>query len=163
MPYADPEKRREFHAQYYKRNAEKAKKRSAEWYATNRERAARRQKKYSDANRERVREANKKWRETNPLKRLIYVAKCRAKRIGVPFDLSFEDLVMSEVCPVLGIPMAFGEKRQNDNCPSLDRIDNTKGYVRGNVVIVSWRANRLKSDATVQEMAMLAKFYGGIS
>lgn len=146
-------------ATYYKLNSEEAKKRGAEWYAANRERARKRQAKYSAANPARTRSANKKWRESNPLRRLVSVAKCRAKRIGVPFDLSMADLVVPDICPVLGIRMAFGEKKQNDNCPSLDRIDNTKGYVRGNVVVISWRANRLKSDATIAELQAIAAFY----
>jgi hypothetical protein len=40
--------------------------------------------------------------------------------------------------------------------PTLDRIDNSKGYIVGNVWVISMRANRLKSDATVDELMMLA-------
>jgi hypothetical protein len=62
-----------------------------------------------------------------------------------------------EFCPVfpwIRLEFRVGAERQ-DNSPSLDRIDNTKGYVKGNVRIVSWRANRLKGNATDEELAAL--------
>lgn len=61
---------------------------------------------------------------------------------------------------MLGIPLEFSQSSRTDNTPSIDRVDNSKGYVKNNIVIVSWRANRLKSDATPYELRRLAKFYG---
>lgn len=67
---------------------------------------------------------------------------------------------MPDVCPVLGIPIDYGAKGiNNPNAASVDRIDNKKGYVPGNVVIVSFRANELKRDASLDEMRALLRFY----
>lgn len=53
---------------------------------------------------------------------------------------------------------SYGRKN-SPNSPSLDRIVPERGYVRGNVVIVSFRANRAKSDLTIAELKQLVEFY----
>lgn len=88
--------------------------------------------------------------------------KAGAKKRSIPFDLTVMDLnelSFPITCPVLGIPMAFNSGQPKDNSFSLDRIDSSKGYEPGNVVVVSTRANKLKSDATLQEMKMLVEYY----
>jgi hypothetical protein len=92
------------------------------------------------------------WRVNSPAEYLLSGAKQRARRGGLPFDIDATDIVVPEVCPLLGIRLvALGGKR-TDATPSLDRIDPIKGYVKGNVWVISWRANRLKNDATFQEL-----------
>ena len=82
----------------------------------------------------------------------------RAKKFGIECTITEADLVVPEICPVLGFVMVRrGPIR--DMSPSVDRIDNTKGYVPGNVVVVSYRANRLKSNATVEELMLVTHFY----
>jgi hypothetical protein len=49
--------------------------------------------------------------------------------------------------------------KPSPNSPSLDRIDNSKGYIEGNVIVVSWRANNLKRDASIQELQKIVEFY----
>lgn len=87
----------------------------------------------------------------------------RAKKLGVPFDLKAEDIALPNVCPVLGIPLvvsaANGRGGLRMNSPSVDRIVPSKGYVTGNVIVISMRANTLKKDATIDEMRMLHEFY----
>ena len=96
--------------------------------------------------------------------RLIHLARSRAKQLGLEFNITREDVPIPEFCPVLGIPLLFDQPRGFcDNSPTLDRIDNTKGYVIENIVIVSWRANRIKCDATIEELKLLAKFYTKLS
>lgn len=91
-------------------------------------------------------------------------ARHRSEKRGLPFDLTLDDLepLLVPRCPVLGIRMvpASGRKGPSEQSPSLDRIVPEKGYVRGNVVIISGRANRIKSDATCAELSALADFYG---
>lgn len=82
----------------------------------------------------------------------IYIrARYRAKEISVPFSIEREDVIIPEVCPVLGIPIILDSGRLNGgmqchNSPTLDRLIPELGYVRGNVQIISWRANDLKRD-----------------
>jgi len=92
-------------------------------------------------------------------------AKAVAKRKGLPFGLNRQYLLanLPSSCPVLGLPLDYsGTGGRTDCTASLDRIDNTKGYVPGNVLVVSWRANRLKCDARPKELRQIAVFYEGL-
>ena len=88
---------------------------------------------------------------------MIYAARDRAKLNGLPFDLVVTDIRIPEECPLLGIPLVYGKRigAISANSPTLDRRDNARGYVRGNVWVISWRANRLKADATLEELERL--------
>lgn len=86
----------------------------------------------------------------------------RAKLRGIPFDLELEDIVIPEVCPVLGIRLERATRGTTDSSPSVDRIKPELGYTKGNIVIVSSRANRIKSDATPQELTAVARFYSSV-
>jgi len=88
-------------------------------------------------------------------------AKQRAKAAGVPFTISAKDIIIPTHCPVLGIPLTrrLGRKGGCDASPSLDRIVPQLGYVPGNIVVVSRRANRIKSDASIEELEQVADFY----
>lgn len=86
-------------------------------------------------------------------------ARKRAKQKGLEFNIELSDIVIPEYCPVLGMKLSRKNSKQKDNSPSLDRIDNTKGYVKGNVIVVSYKANRLKSDATMPELQHVVNFY----
>lgn len=78
----------------------------------------------------------------------------RANERGIDFNLELEDIIIPDTCPICQIPLKFSGKRTN-NTPSIDRIDNSLGYIKGNVRIISWRANRLKSNITKEEVARL--------
>lgn len=78
-------------------------------------------------------------------------AKQRAKEKGWDFNLTLDDIVIPEMCPVLGIPIYRDLKKLVDNSPTLDRIDNTKGYVKGNVCVISHRANVIKSFGSLED------------
>lgn len=96
------------------------------------------------------------------MQRCIYAAKSRAKEKNVGFDITEVDLVVPEFCPVLGIPL-YEISDGRDNRPSLDRIDNTKGYTKDNVIVISLRANRLKSDASLEELNNIVDFYNRLA
>lgn len=103
------------------------------------------------------------------LTKMHAAAKSRAKARGLPFDIETEDIVVPDFCPILGIalqskigmgPSGIGA---NASSPSLDRIDNSKGYVKGNVMVISMRANNLKSNATLEEIFAIADFFKNYS
>lgn len=83
-------------------------------------------------------------------------AKQRAARDGVPFDLKVADVVIPEFCPVLGLRIASSRGRPSDASPSLDKLRPELGYVRGNVSVISNRANRIKMNATAAELRRIA-------
>ena len=64
-----------------------------------------------------------------------------------------------KVCPVLGIKLDWGRNGLNNNSPSLDRINNNKGYVKGNVIMISNLANKMKSNATPEQLNQFNRYY----
>ncbi len=108
---------------------------------------------------------NKRYR-VNPIPQLISGFRNRAKKQNVPFNLTVDDMKdliknAADICPALGVKMEIAKLYANDSnySPSFDRIDPKKGYTKNNIVIVSNRANRIKSDATVDEIRKVADFY----
>lgn len=87
--------------------------------------------------------------------RLYHTAKSRATLKGIPFDIELEDIVVPDVCPVFGWPFVKGNQKQK---ATLDRIDPTKGYVNGNVCVMSGLANMMKSVATKEELHIFGKW-----
>jgi len=71
------------------------------------------------------------------------------------FTIAKSDIVIPEYCPVLGIKLERGHKGFHESAPTLDRIDSTKGYIQGNVAVISFRANRMKGNATLDELKHL--------
>jgi hypothetical protein len=110
-----------------------------------------------------VRDKARVKRMANPARAIFQTAKAASKRLGRDFSITEEDIVVPEFCPVLGIPLSFAEYGRHDASPALDRIDNSLGYIPGNVIVVSWRANRLKNDASLAEMVALSDFYLNLS
>lgn len=101
---------------------------------------------------------NAQYYRTHYVARLLANARMRAARFGVPFDLESSDIFIPEFCPVLGIKMEIGAGgRGFQPCsPNLDRIVPSLGYVRGNVAVISGRANKIKSNATAAELERIA-------
>jgi hypothetical protein len=94
-----------------------------------------------------------------PARHMLNNSKQRAKKAGLEHTLTINDIVIPDFCPVLGIKLETGDRRNHYNAPSIDRIDNTKGYIKENIVVVSTRANLLKKDATIDELIMISEFY----
>lgn len=93
---------------------------------------------------------------SDPIKVMLGAAKVRAKKSGISFSLTREDISIPEICPVLGIKLQRGSIQQRDASPSIDRIIPELGYVPGNIAIVSYRANRIKNNGTVEEHRRIA-------
>jgi hypothetical protein len=76
-----------------------------------------------------------------------------SKKRGWSFDLTEDDLQIPDKCPVLGIPLQINYNISNkDNSPSIDKIDPSKGYTKDNVAVISMKANRIKNDASLEEL-----------
>lgn len=83
--------------------------------------------------------------------KMLTAAFSRASKLGLEFNLTKNDIVIPKVCPLLGIPLVNCKGRGGRCSPSLDRINNLKGYTRENVWVISQRANLLKSDMTLEQ------------
>lgn len=102
-----------------------------------------------------------KFRKNNQERLLIYACRKRARELELEFNLVLGDIKIPKRCPALGIkivPTFFGKRNKNSS-PSVDRINNKKGYTKDNIIVVSFRANWLKNDGTVTELRRLANFY----
>jgi hypothetical protein len=89
-------------------------------------------------------------------------AKHRAKVNNVPFDISPEDVIIPEYCPIFGVKLETGRCKEKGktraNAASLDRIVPELGYVKGNIEVISYRANSIKQDATYKEIEQVAEW-----
>jgi hypothetical protein len=104
-------------------------------------------------------------RKSNPRGMLVRAARARAKKRGIECSITAHDIKWHDVCPVLGIPLTYGgngKKTPDYNAASLDRVNNSLGYVPGNVVVISHRANALKRDASLHELEALVKWLRSI-
>lgn len=96
------------------------------------------------------------------IKQIYNRLKSSAKQRGIHFDLTLSDLnnlTFPINCPVLSIPLQSNFGKSAANSISIDRIDSTKGYTIDNIVVISNRANKLKSDATMYELQRIYEFF----
>lgn len=93
----------------------------------------------------------------DPLHYLWRTAYHRSKQNGVEFSIVKDDIKLNRICPIFGIELDVLTNNAETGM-SLDRVDNTKGYVPGNCVVISRKANRLKGDGTVEQFKALIKY-----
>ena len=120
------------------------------------------------SDKERQAEYLKDWernkRRNNPEYYLWKAAKKRARDKHLDFNIEVSDIIIPQFCPLLHIPIIHktGTGKRRPDSPSLDRLDNSLGYVKGNILVVSWRANKLKADAEFQELQRLVNNWGAV-
>ena len=120
---------------------------------------------YRKNNKSKVSEKNKVWYESvrkksfnkNPEHYLWYVARTRARQKKQDFDIEVSDIVIPKYCPILECEL-LKASGYSPNSISLDRIDNNKGYVKGNVRVISRSANLMKSALTLEILEKLIKY-----
>jgi hypothetical protein len=121
------------------------------------ERVRARQRRASSPNEHRT--YDREYRRSHRAQTALVRAKRRALKRGVSFSLTIEDLPpIPDICPVLGVPFVCGEGSVVPESLTLDRIDPTLGYVRGNVMWLSHRANAMKQDASFEQLQQFARW-----
>lgn len=109
---------------------------------------------YSIRNKEQITQTRHRFETNNPEKLMLKAARQRARKKNLPFNITLEDIIIPTTCPVLGMTLKFNKGSKSGgrpDSPSLDRIKPELGYVKGNVRVISHRANHLKSNATLEE------------
>jgi hypothetical protein len=98
-------------------------------------------------------------RYCTPEHNLFRWAKKRAKDLGVPFDITVDDIVIPTHCPFLGIELKsrIGYHGPLASSPTLDRIIPKLGYVCGNILVISHKANTIKQNATLEELELIVQ------
>jgi len=102
-------------------------------------------------------DASKKLRQKrrdNLQYKLMVSARDRASSKGLEFNLIEDDIFVPDCCPILKTKFKMGTYQTS----SIDRIDNSKGYIKGNVQVLSHKANAMKNSATNKELLMFAKW-----
>lgn len=146
-----PEEKRAYHREYmktYRATPEAQAKRKARAIERYHERK-------DEAELARMRETSKRRYANDRRLSLFEGAKRRAKLEGLPFSITIDDIVIPEVCPVLGIPITVGMPANSPGLPSLDKFIPELGYVPGNITVISVRANSIKKNASIGEIEAL--------
>lgn len=102
-----------------------------------------------------------RYMSTPAPERLWKLAKARAAKKEIEFDIAISDIVVPERCPIF--ESIILNSHDLHSCPTLDRIDNRLGYVRGNVHVISHRANSIKGFATYDELTAVANYISGLN
>lgn len=107
--------------------------------------------------REEISEQKRKSRLNNYEAEIYRKCRYRAEQRGLDFNLDISDIVIPDVCPILEVPFVYGDKGDYSYPPSINRIDNSKGYVKGNIQIISMKANTMKNSANPEELYKFCK------
>ena len=152
------EQSKKYNQKYYMENKEKLQKDAITYYKENKERVLSKVKEYREENKEKIHEKGREYYRKNLKNRMVNAARARSKKSGIQFDITVNDFEIPDVCPLLHIPLyvAEGRKAVKFNSASLDRIDSSKGYIKGNIWVISFKANTMKSSATKEEFLYMA-------
>lgn len=163
---ANPERQRRNRAAWYARNKDTPKFKACQGHNIAR-RLAKNPNLWTDNSR-RFRAKNPgKWKEYQEKsayknrQHFLYVRlRARAKQQGIAFDLAEADISWPTHCPVFGIELQYDRRgaTSRDNAPSFDRVNPDIGYLKGNVYVVSSKANRIKAEATLEQLEALARY-----
>ena len=100
-------------------------------------------------------EKRREYYRKNIVAEMFSGAKQRAKNKNLSFTISLEDVIIPERCPVFDTEFDFNSKL---NVPTLDRVVNELGYIKGNVQVISAKANRLKNNSTIEELEKILNY-----
>ena len=107
---------------------------------------------------DKIKKAKNENRKKNIVTSLYLSCKSRASKKGLEFNLTKEDILIPEFCPILKVSIKCGTKQDYSYSPSVDRIDNDRGYTKDNIQVISKKANTMKSNGTQEELLLLAEW-----
>ena len=106
-------------------------------------------------------ETEKQQRRDSYKRNIIHTMVCRAQKralkYGYDFDLEDSDIIIPEKCPILEVPFVLGSKGNYEYTPTIDRVDNNKGYTKDNIQVISKKANSMKNSASLEELKIFCK------
>lgn len=123
----------------------------------NKERNKQYHKSLREIDNDKVKEARRRSYHKDPRRKMYQSARNRANRYNIPFDIELSDIIIPEKCPLLEIPFIQGKKHDYQYSYSLDRIDNSKGYIKGNIQVITSKANSMKNNASIEELKVFCE------
>lgn len=133
----------------------KAKIRMARYYQNHKEERKQKGKEYAQKTYAQRNAYSRAYLDRNKERSLLYSSRKRAKFKGLEHNIELEDIIIPEFCPLLGLTLTRNPEGLQANSPTLDRIDSTKGYIKGNVWVISHRANTIKNNSSIEEFGMI--------
>lgn len=133
-------------------------------------------RKWREENRQRSRDYAAAWHKAHPghqyrtqsrnkqITAALKMARKRAEERGFEFDEALFDLFAANPpthCACCENEFEYGAERKDqtrDRSPSIDRVDNNKGYAIGNVAYICVHCNRTKSTRTLKEFVLMADY-----
>lgn len=103
---------------------------------------------------------NKRRRESyikHPETGMLSNIKQRCRKYNIPFNLTLKDIIIPEYCPILEVKLSRGTQEGYANSPTIDRIIPEKGYIKGNIKVISMLANKMKNNATIEQLKLFSK------
>jgi hypothetical protein len=130
------------------------------WVRNNPEKKREITKRWDDKNKDYIKNYSTERRQKHPEKAMLLAAKNRSQKFGLDFNLEEGDIYIPDKCPVFGFPLVMHSGRNGGrfDSPSLDRVNPDKGYVKGNVQVISFKANAMKNNATQEELIAFANW-----
>lgn len=134
-------------------------------YEANRDEQLERMRTWKERNPEKAVAATRRWQEANPARTLFNQCKCNARQRKLPFELTLqmvEEFLVGMTCSATGLPLTFdrgegGRYARRPWFPSLDRLDNSKGYIPGNVRVVCSLYNFMRSNHSDEDVLAVAR------
>lgn len=154
----NPEKLKEYGRNWRENNREFIRMQDRKYYAVNPQSYRIRQKEYQLKTLDKFAERSAKWDAKNHEGCLLRAARCRASKRGLEFNIEISDILIPDTCPILGISIVRGKGKLSPGSATLDRINNDLGYVKGNVWVISSKANLMKNSATLDELVAFGKW-----
>lgn len=144
------------HKLWYQNNKEEIRARTKAYYENNKEACSIRNIKWKMENSDKFKASQNKWTAKNPKYTMYHNAKRRARELNLPFEMNWKEIFIPTHCPILGI--VLWQEGYRDSSASLDRINPKLGYVKGNIKVISLKANRIKAEGTAEEHEKIADY-----
>lgn len=123
-----------------------------DYYERHKQQSIARAKRSQNKDRAKTNKYKRELNRKNPAGNKLQHIRSKAKAENIPFNLTIEDIVIPLLCPILGIPLQINDVHVGPNSISIDRIIPEFGYIKGNVAIISHRANSIKNNASIEEL-----------
>jgi len=142
-------------ARWRKENYNKYLETHKDWCLKNKDYIAKKRSENYAKNKDKIALYSLEYKDKNHAALLWRGARLRAKKNGREFNIDKSDVIVPEFCPILGVKLIRGRGVRSHNSATIDRIDNKKGYIKGNIQVISCRANVMKNDASFEEIEKL--------
>lgn len=147
---------KKYKTKHYVKNKEALNEKARKYWHENKEQRTAYDKEYRNKFPDKRPQACKRWRNSRPEQIILYNARRSAKIRNQECTLTLEDIIIPKNCPICNVLLTIQTK--NKDSASIDRIDNSKSYIPGNIGIICWGCNKLKSNASLEHLQAIVRY-----